>query len=164
MSTQIKTLIIRNTIARYEPFTIKEVFNVSLNKVVQYAVFIDNDPFERELGFDKILLDNYPFELKFEVDYERDNYFLKKLEVIIKKRITSQESALENAQNILKSILANPVEDPRMQEQDIESKKKYILERTQRIEFIKTAREKLKTNYNDFSRFIEETFLSQYRK
>lgn len=164
MSTQIKTLIIKNTIARYEPFTIKKVFNVRLNRVVQYAVFIDNDPFERELGFDTIHFDNYPFELKFEMDYERDNYFLTKLDEIIRKRIKSQECSLENAQNILKSILANPVEDPKMQEQDIESRKKYILERTQRIKFIKAAREKLKTNYNDFSRFIEEKFLSQYRK
>lgn len=164
MSTQIKTLIIRNAIARYEPFTIKEVFNVRLNRVVQYAVFIDNDPFERELGFDTIHFDNYPFELKFEMDYERDNYFLTKLDEIIRKRIKSQECSLENAQNILKSILANPVEDLRMQQQDIESRKKYILERTQRIEFIKATREKLKTNYNEFSRFIEENFLSQYRK
>ncbi|BCZ46156.1 hypothetical protein psyc5s11_22230 [Clostridium gelidum] len=160
MSTQIKTLIIRNTIACYQPFTIKEVFHTRLNRVVQYAVFIDNDPFEQELGFDKILLDNYPFELKFEVDYERDNYFLTKLDVIIKKRIKSQEGSLENAQNILKNILDNPVEDPIMQEQDIEAEKRYILERTHRIEFIKAAEEKLKTNYNEFSKFIEEKWLS----
>jgi hypothetical protein len=160
MSTQINTIIIRNIIARYEPFTIKEVFHVKLNRVVQYAVFIDNDPFERELGFDKILFDNYPFELKFEMDYERDNYFFHKLNMIIRKRIKSQESSFENSQNILKNILANPVEDPRMQEQYIESVKKYILERTQRIEFMKAAEEKLKTNYNEFARFIEENFLS----
>jgi len=46
-----------------------------------------------------------------------------------------------------------------MQEQDIEAEKKYILEITQRIAFIKATGEKFETNYNEFSRFIEEKLL-----
>lgn len=154
MNAKIGSLIIRNTIARYEPFTIKEVFHIKLNRVVQYAVFIDNDPFEQELGFDKIPFDNYPFEPKFELDNtnlegnnSKDNYFLTKLTEIIKKRLKSQQCSLENSQNILKDILANPAEDPIMQEIYIESEKRYILDRTQRIEFIKASEKKLKASY-----------------
>jgi len=67
--------------------------------------------------------------------------------VIIKRRLKSQQSGLDNAQNILKDIITNPVEDPIMQEQNIEAEKKYILDRTRRIKFIKAAEEKLRANY-----------------
>lgn len=147
MSTQIKLLIIRNTIARYEPFTIKEVFHSRLNRVVHYAVFIDNDPLKQELGFDKILFYNSPFEPRFGVRDEKDNYFLTKLTEIIITKLISQQGGLYNAQNMLKDVLANPVEDPIEQELNIESIKEYILKRTQRIEFIKAAEENLKTKY-----------------
>ena len=118
MATQIKALLIRDTIARYEPFTIKEVFNTRLNRVVQYAVFIDNDPFERELGFDKILFYNYPFEPRFGVGDEKDNYFLTNLTEIIRKRLKSQQGGLDNAQNMLNDILSNPVEENAIQEKN----------------------------------------------
>jgi RNAse (barnase) inhibitor barstar len=147
MGTQIKSLIIRNTIARYEPFTIKEVFHTRLNRVVHYAVFIDNDPLKLELGFDKILFNNSPFEPRFGVGDEKDNYFLTKLTEIIIEKLKSQHGGLYNAQNMLKDVLANPVEDPIEQELNIESIKEYILKRTQRIEFIKAAEENLKTKY-----------------
>jgi hypothetical protein len=112
MNVQTNSLIIRNIIARYEPFTIKEVFHTRLNRVVHYAVFIDNDPFERELGFDKILFYNYPFEPRFGEGDEKDNYFLTNLITIIQRRLKSQQGGLDNAQNLLKDMAAKPLEDP----------------------------------------------------
>jgi hypothetical protein len=147
MNVQTNSLIIRNIIARYEPFTIKEVFHTRLNRVVHYAVFIDNDPFERELGFDKILFYNYPFEPRFGEGDEKDNYFLTNLITIIQRRLKSQQGGLDNAQNLLKDMAAKPLEDPIIQKRNIEAIKKYILERSKRIEFIRSAEEKLKTNF-----------------
>ncbi|WP_160684808.1 hypothetical protein [Clostridium sp. C2-6-12] len=147
MKIKENSLIIRNTIARYEPFTIKEVFHTKLNRVVHYAVFIDNDPFERELGFDKILFYNYPFEPRFGEGDEKDNYFLTNLETILQRRLKSQQGGLNNSRNILKDAIANPVEDPIIQKRHIDSIKAYILERNKRIDFIKSAEEKLKINF-----------------
>lgn len=153
-------LIIKNTIKRYEPFTIKEVFQTSLDRVVHYAVFIDNDPFEQELGFDRIPIElihdlgtsrdngvSGVSDIPVKVDDSKDNYFLMKLVKILEERLKDQQGALNNLQNLQNERLANPLDDPIKHKNELEIFEKMILERNIRINFIEASKKKFLINY-----------------
>ncbi|MBZ9686136.1 hypothetical protein G9F72_007290 [Clostridium estertheticum] len=155
--------IIKNTIKRYEPFTIKEVFQSSLDCVVHYAVFIDNDPFEQELGFDIIPIEyNYALgtsrdtgvlgvsEMPVKVVDSKDNYFLMKLVKIIEKSLKDQQAALNSLQNFQNEWLTNPLDDPIKHKKELEVNKKMILEKNVRINFIEASKKKFLINYPDY--------------
>lgn len=134
----MNSLILGNTIKRYEPFSIKEVLYDKTNDIVKYAVFIDDDPLSLEFGFG-----TFPKAIN-----PKKDYFLEQILLIIEQKLANQYSSLENAKITLQEILSNKVDD-KVEENELISIQKYITERTNRIAFIEAARTKLKSNFKN---------------
>ncbi|GKU24365.1 hypothetical protein CFOLD11_11910 [Clostridium folliculivorans] len=132
------SLILGNTVKRYDPFSVKEVLYSKTNDIVKYAVFIDDDPLSLEFGFG-----TFPKAIN-----SNDHYFFQQILLLIEQKLANQYSSLENAKITLQEILSNKVDD-KVDENELFSIKKYITDRTNRIAFIEAARTKLKSDFKN---------------
>ncbi|GKU30463.1 hypothetical protein [Clostridium folliculivorans] len=132
------SLILGNTVKRYEPFSVKEVLYSKTNDIVKYAVFIDDDPITLEFGFG-----TFPKAIN-----PKDDYFLQQISLLIEQKLANQYSSLESAKITLQDILSNKVDD-KVDENELLSIQKYITERTNRIAFIEAAKTKLQSDFKN---------------